>query len=42
VKLHVPDLGFLEYDEGWPLAAAGVSTISDPAPATASSERSFD
>src|SRR5262249_37740883 len=34
VKLHLLDLGFLEYDEGWPLAAAGVSTISDPAPAS--------
>jgi glyoxylase-like metal-dependent hydrolase (beta-lactamase superfamily II) len=34
VKLHLLDLGFLEYDEGWPLAAAGVSTRSDPAPAS--------
>src|SRR3954465_140488 len=34
VKLHLPALGFLEYDEGWPLAGAGVSTRSDPAPAS--------
>jgi glyoxylase-like metal-dependent hydrolase (beta-lactamase superfamily II) len=34
VKLHLLDLGFLEYDEGWPLAAAGVSTRSEPAPAS--------
>lgn len=33
MKLHLLDLGFLEYDEGWPLAAAGVSTRSEPAPA---------
>jgi glyoxylase-like metal-dependent hydrolase (beta-lactamase superfamily II) len=32
VKLHLLDLGGLEYDEGWPLAAAGVSTLSAPAP----------
>jgi glyoxylase-like metal-dependent hydrolase (beta-lactamase superfamily II) len=34
MKLHLLDLGRLEYDEGWPLAAAGVSTRSDPAPAS--------
>ena len=34
MKLHLLDLGFLEYDEGWPLAAARVSTRSDPAPAS--------
>lgn len=34
MKLHLLDLGFLEYDEGWPLAAAGVSTRSEPAPAS--------
>jgi glyoxylase-like metal-dependent hydrolase (beta-lactamase superfamily II) len=32
MKLHLLDLGALEYDEGWPLAAAGSSTLSDPAP----------
>jgi len=32
VKLHLLDLGSIEYDEGWPLAAAGVSTLSEPAP----------
>ena len=34
MKLHLLDLGGLEYDEGWPLAGAGVSTVSDPAPAS--------
>jgi glyoxylase-like metal-dependent hydrolase (beta-lactamase superfamily II) len=34
VKLHLLDLGVLEYDEGWPLAGAGVSTLSEPAPAS--------
>ena len=32
MKLHLLDLGSIEYDEGWPLAAAGVSTLSAPAP----------
>ena len=32
MKLHLLDLGSIEYDEGWPLAAAGVSTLSEPAP----------
>jgi glyoxylase-like metal-dependent hydrolase (beta-lactamase superfamily II) len=32
VRLHLLDLGVLEYDEGWPLAAAGVSTLSAPTP----------
>jgi glyoxylase-like metal-dependent hydrolase (beta-lactamase superfamily II) len=34
VKLHLLDLGVLEYDEGWPLAGAGVSTVSEPGPAS--------
>lgn len=34
MKLHLLDLGVLEYDEGWPLAGAGVSTLSEPAPAS--------
>jgi glyoxylase-like metal-dependent hydrolase (beta-lactamase superfamily II) len=34
VKLHLLDLGVLEYDEGWPLAGAGVSTLSEPGPAS--------
>ncbi|HEY7077095.1 MAG TPA: N-acyl homoserine lactonase family protein [Solirubrobacteraceae bacterium] len=33
MKLHLLDLGRLDYDEGWPLLAAGVSTASEPAPA---------
>jgi glyoxylase-like metal-dependent hydrolase (beta-lactamase superfamily II) len=32
VKLHLLDLGGLEYDEGWPLAAGGVSIASAPDP----------
>jgi glyoxylase-like metal-dependent hydrolase (beta-lactamase superfamily II) len=32
VKLHLLDLGRLEYDEGWPLLAGGVSTASAPDP----------
>lgn len=32
MKLHLLDLGRLEYDEGAPLVAAGVSTASDPSP----------
>jgi glyoxylase-like metal-dependent hydrolase (beta-lactamase superfamily II) len=32
VKLHLLDLGGLEYDEGFPLAGASASTHSDPAP----------
>jgi glyoxylase-like metal-dependent hydrolase (beta-lactamase superfamily II) len=32
MKLHLLDLGRLEYDEGWPLAAGGVSTASAPDP----------
>jgi glyoxylase-like metal-dependent hydrolase (beta-lactamase superfamily II) len=32
MKLHLLDLGGLEYDEGWPLAAGGVSTASAPNP----------
>ena len=35
MKLHLLDLGSIEYDEGWPLAAAGVSTLSEPAPPAA-------
>jgi len=34
MKLHLLHLGGLEYDEGWPLAGAGVSTLSEPAPAS--------
>jgi glyoxylase-like metal-dependent hydrolase (beta-lactamase superfamily II) len=32
MKLHLLDLGRLDYDEGWSLLAAGVSTASAPAP----------
>jgi glyoxylase-like metal-dependent hydrolase (beta-lactamase superfamily II) len=32
VKLHLLDLGAIDYDEGWPLTGAGVSTVSEPAP----------
>jgi glyoxylase-like metal-dependent hydrolase (beta-lactamase superfamily II) len=32
MKLHVMDLGAIEYDEGFVLAGAGVSTASDPNP----------
>ena len=32
MEVHFLDLGTIEYDEGWPLAAAGVSTPSDPNP----------
>jgi glyoxylase-like metal-dependent hydrolase (beta-lactamase superfamily II) len=32
VKLHLLDLGRLEYDEGWPLLGGGVSTASEPDP----------
>jgi len=32
MKLHLLDLGRLDYDEGFPLAGAGVSTASDPNP----------
>jgi glyoxylase-like metal-dependent hydrolase (beta-lactamase superfamily II) len=35
MRLHLLDLGGLEYDEGWPLAAAGVSTLSEPSPPAA-------
>jgi glyoxylase-like metal-dependent hydrolase (beta-lactamase superfamily II) len=35
VRLHLLDLGVLEYDEGWPLAGAGGSTLSEPNPASA-------
>ena len=35
MKLHLLDLGVLEYDEGWPLAGAGGSTLSEPNPASA-------
>lgn len=35
MKLHLLDLGRLEYDEGFPLAGGGVSTASDPSPAVA-------
>lgn len=34
MKLHLLNLGGIDYDEGWPLAAAGVSTLSDPGPAS--------
>jgi hypothetical protein len=30
MKLHLLDLGNIEYDEGFPLAGAGVSTLSEP------------
>lgn len=32
MKLHLLNLGGIDYDEGWPLAAAGVSTLSEPSP----------
>jgi len=32
MKLHLLDLGRLEYDEGFPLVAGAVSTLSDPNP----------
>jgi glyoxylase-like metal-dependent hydrolase (beta-lactamase superfamily II) len=32
MKLHLLDLGRLDYDEGFPLAGAGVSMASNPAP----------
>jgi glyoxylase-like metal-dependent hydrolase (beta-lactamase superfamily II) len=32
MRLHLLDLGRLEYDEGFPLAGAGTSTASDPNP----------
>jgi glyoxylase-like metal-dependent hydrolase (beta-lactamase superfamily II) len=32
MKVYFLDLGRIEYDEGWPLAAAGVSTRSSPKP----------
>jgi glyoxylase-like metal-dependent hydrolase (beta-lactamase superfamily II) len=32
MKLHLLDLGRLDVDEGWQMAAAGVSTRSEPAP----------
>jgi glyoxylase-like metal-dependent hydrolase (beta-lactamase superfamily II) len=35
MKLHLLDLGSIEYDEGFPLAGAGVSTLSEPNPAAA-------
>jgi glyoxylase-like metal-dependent hydrolase (beta-lactamase superfamily II) len=35
MKLHLLDLGRLDYDEGWPLAAGGVSTASQPEPGAA-------
>jgi glyoxylase-like metal-dependent hydrolase (beta-lactamase superfamily II) len=35
MKLHLLDLGGLDYDEGWPLAAGGVSTASAPEPPAA-------
>jgi len=34
VKLYPLDLGNIEYDEGFPLAGAGVSTLSEPSPAS--------
>jgi glyoxylase-like metal-dependent hydrolase (beta-lactamase superfamily II) len=34
MKLHLLDLGNIEYDEGFALAGAGVSTRSDPNPAS--------
>jgi len=30
MKLHLLDLGRLDYDEGFPLVADAVSTLSDP------------
>ncbi|PZR99146.1 MAG: hypothetical protein DLM67_04375 [Candidatus Nephthysia bennettiae] len=35
MKLHLLDLGSIEYDEGFPLAGAGVSTLSAPSPPAA-------
>lgn len=35
MKLHLLDLGRLEYDEGFPLLAGGVSTASQPTPPAA-------
>lgn len=35
MKLHLLDLGRLDYDEGFPLAGAGTSTHSDPNPTSA-------
>jgi glyoxylase-like metal-dependent hydrolase (beta-lactamase superfamily II) len=32
MKLHLLDLGRLDYDEGWPLVAGGVSMASQPDP----------
>ena len=32
MKVHFLDLGTIEYDLGWPLLGAGVSTPSDPNP----------
>src|SRR2546428_472175 len=32
MKLYPLDLGRFEYDEGFPLAGAGASTLSDPNP----------
>ncbi len=32
MRLHVLDLGTIEYDAGFPLAGAGVSTLSNPNP----------
>ena len=34
MKLHLLDLGGIDYDEGFPLAGAGVSTASEPSPAS--------
>jgi len=34
MKLYPLDLGNIEYDEGFPLAGAGVSTLSEPSPAS--------
>jgi glyoxylase-like metal-dependent hydrolase (beta-lactamase superfamily II) len=34
MKLHPLNLGNFEYDEGFPLAGAGASTLSDPNPAS--------
>jgi glyoxylase-like metal-dependent hydrolase (beta-lactamase superfamily II) len=35
MKLHLLDLGNIDYDEGFPLAGAGVSTLSQPNPPAA-------
>ena len=35
MKFRLLDLGRLEYDEGWPILAGGVSTASNPSPAVA-------